>query len=88
MGWPGITKQRVIRHLEKSEATVKGHLKQQRQNVRSRSKIENAKPTKNIEFKEEELIKSNLAFTTIKKLTEEIHTDQTGKFPIRLSANN
>ena len=88
MLWPGLTKQRVKRHLEKSEATVKGHMHQQRQNVRSTSKNEKIQTSQNEEFKEKTLEKSNLAFTTTHNLTEEIHTDQTGKFPIRYSANN
>jgi hypothetical protein len=88
MKWPGLTKQRVNSHLEKSEATVKGHLHQQRQNTRSTSKIINSQPPNEDEFKEKTLQKSNLAFTTTRNLTEEIHTDQTGKFPIRSSANN
>ena len=88
MLWPGLTKQRVNRHLEKSEATVKGHMHQQRQNVRSTSINEKIQTSQDDEFKEKTLEKSNLAFTTTHNLMEEIHTDQTGKFPIRSSANN
>ena len=43
---------------------------------------------KNEEYKEISLTKSNLSFTKIHNLTEEIYTNQTGKFPIRSSANN
>ena len=85
---PGLTKQRVLRHLGKIKATVKGHMKHQCQNVRSTTKNENrAKPQKE-EFKENNLIRSNIAFTKIHNLTEEIHTDLTRRFPIRSSANN
>ena len=33
--WPGLTSALVYKNLPKSDETVKGHLKQQRQNVRS-----------------------------------------------------
>jgi hypothetical protein len=33
--WPTLTPEHVDKYLEKSEATVKGHLNQPRQNVRS-----------------------------------------------------
>jgi hypothetical protein len=33
--WPTLTPERVNKYLEKSEATVKGHLNQTRKNVRS-----------------------------------------------------
>ena len=88
MAGPGLAKQRVIRHLEKIEATGKGHMRQQQQNVRSTSQIEKPKIPKDEYFKEESITKSNLAFTKIHSLTEEIHTDQTGKFTIWSSANN
>ena len=39
-------------------------------------------------FKENNLTKSNIVFTKMHNLTEEIHTDQTEWFSIRLSANN
>jgi hypothetical protein len=40
--WPTLTPEHVNKYLEKSEATVKGHLNQTRKNVRS------TKPKKNI----------------------------------------
>ena len=48
---PCLARQQVLRHLEKSEATVKGHMKQQRQNVRSTTKNENTEKPKNKEYK-------------------------------------
>jgi hypothetical protein len=40
--WPTLTPEHVNKYLEKSEATVKGHVNQTRKNVRS------TKPKKNI----------------------------------------
>ena len=36
--WPGFTSDLVEKHLKKSNATVKGHLRQTRQNLRSKTK--------------------------------------------------
>eukprot|EP00957_Ditylum_brightwellii_P128002 9761882-Ditylum_brightwellii.AAC.1 len=33
--WPGLTEKLVQKHLPKSDATTKGHLDQQRKNIRS-----------------------------------------------------
>ena len=38
--WPGLTAEAVIKFLPEEPATIKGHLKQIRQNVRSTSKKE------------------------------------------------
>ena len=79
--WPGLTTQRISRHLQKSEATEKGHMQQHRQNVRStKGKIEDCP--------EQPQKRTNAAFTTIYEMKKEISTDQTGKFPIRSSSNN
>eukprot|EP00957_Ditylum_brightwellii_P006274 476029-Ditylum_brightwellii.AAC.1 len=45
--WPGLDKQLVRKHLEKSIATAKGHMKQQRKNVRS-TKPKHSKNEENI----------------------------------------
>eukprot|EP00957_Ditylum_brightwellii_P177966 13554968-Ditylum_brightwellii.AAC.1 len=34
-GWPGVTQAAICKHIDIEEATVKGHLNQVRQDVRS-----------------------------------------------------
>ena len=78
--WPGLTAERVRKHLHKSEATVKGHLDQQRQNTRSTQ----PKPTREVD--EPELIqeaKTNYVYAglVLSEQLGQIHSDLTGRFP-------
>ncbi len=70
MTWPGISKKLLQKHLEKSEATAKGHMRQQRRNLQSTKKDINAIQAE----KEEEEIKiderTNLVFVDTKEMTD------------------
>ena len=82
--WPGLTSEVVYKHLPKSDATIKGHLKQQRQNVRS-TKIQH---DYNDVTPREINTKTNKIFATIIDYRSEIFTDATGPFPVVSSRGN
>jgi hypothetical protein len=80
--WLTLTPEHVNMYLEKSEATVKGHLNQTRKNVRS------TKPKKKHNAREETqdyephiTEKTNAAYTAIHDIDRHMYTDPTGRFP-------
>jgi hypothetical protein len=80
--WPGITPEIVSKHFPESVETQKGHLKKQRQNVRSTRKVI-AEPTANEELTRA-TTKQNIMIKVI-NAEETIYTDQSGRFPIQSS---
>ena len=46
MGWPGLTQESVNKHFPESDETQKGHMKSQRQGVRSTQEKEESKNEK------------------------------------------
>ncbi len=72
----------VSKHFPESVETQKGHLKKQRQNVRSTRKAI-AEPTANEELTRA-TTKQNIMIKVI-NAEETIHTDQSGRFPIQSS---
>ena len=82
--WPGLTSEIVYKHLPKSDATIKGHLKQQRQNVRL-TKIQH---DYNDVTPREINTKTNNIFATIIDYRSEIFTYVTGPFPVVSSRRN
>ena len=70
--WPGINIKTVNRHFPESDETTKGHMKKQRQNVRS---------TKIKESPEQPLKKMHDVYVKTFNAEETIYTDQTGRFP-------
>ena len=89
--WPGLTVHAVEKYLGKIDATVKGHLHQQRMNMWStngsctRQIVEGYEPCEDFEAKLEE--RTNLIYVTVEE-TREIFTDQTGVFPVTSSMGN
>jgi hypothetical protein len=90
--WPKLTVTLINKYMPDSDETAKGHLKGQRQGIRStkhnaftalveteekRIKIEG----ENSPFKPLPSTKLNDIFIRVVDLTDEIHTDQTGAFP-------
>jgi hypothetical protein len=85
--WPGLTTTLIAKHFPDLDETQKGHMKGQRKGVRSTRvkpayeiKIEPGTedpPPKLIGIK-----KMDDIFVKIYELVEEIHTDQTGAFPV------
>jgi hypothetical protein len=82
--WPTLTAQHAKQYLEKSEATVKGHMNQQRKNMRStRSKQKQTAQDEEIEYTyEPHLTKcANVVYAAIHDLEGHTYTDLTGRFP-------
>ena len=74
--WPGLTSDLVRKHLPKSLATAKGHLKQDRKNVRStKSTTMDPSPTLN------PVGRTHCAFAKTINLSGTVYSDQTGRFP-------
>jgi hypothetical protein len=87
--WPGLESKLVTKHLPKSEATVKGHLNQQRKNLRStkvtESKESSDEPTPNQEPTEPT---EHVYAAIIQEPSGRIDTDLTGRFPVAASSGN
>ena len=82
--WPGLTTTAVQKHFPESDETQQGHMKKQRQGVRS---------TKQHVDDNDQHIKANRTkmhdvYTKIHNATETMHTDQTGRFPATSSKGN
>ncbi len=73
---PGVTAKTVNRHFPKLDETTKGHMKKQRQNVRSTKIQEKA----NIDQNKPPPRKMHNEYVNIFNAKEAIHTDQTGRF--------
>ena len=81
--WPGLTTTAVGKHFPDSDKTQQGHMKKQRQGVRS---------TKQNVDKEQHTTsntkKMHDVYIKIHNATETMHTDQTGRFPATSSRGN
>ena len=79
--WPGLTPAAIAKHCPDAIATQKGHMKKQRQNVRTtKVKVEsNADETTAPFAKKKEI------FIKIFNVRDTIHTDQTGNLPVTSS---
>jgi hypothetical protein len=86
MTWPTLTAQHVRKYLEKSEATIKGHLNQTSKNVRStRPKKKVTTPEEDVEYEPHITKRTNVVYATTRELEGHTHTDITGRLPTRLS---
>jgi hypothetical protein len=83
--WPSLTTMLILKHFSNSDKTQKGHMKGQRKGVRSTKvsapvmiKVEpgtaNSPPPT--------IKKHYNIFVVVYKLSDTVHTDQTGVFPI------
>ena len=85
--WPGLTAEAVSKHFPESIETQKGHMKKQRQNVRStKKKVITEEVTE-----EEELTCATTKHNILVKIInaeETVYTDQTGRFPVQSSKGN
>ena len=82
--WPGLTSELVRKHLPKSLATAKGHLKQDRQNIRS-TKLSVATAPLVLPRQHAPPARSHQVFVDTVELTGKVSTDQTGRFPVTSS---
>jgi hypothetical protein len=82
--WPGLTAALVRKHLPKSLATAKGHLKQDRTNVRSTQPAGLPTPPANSPTTPAEgppAFRTHTTFAKILPLSGTAYSDQTGQFP-------
>ena len=91
--WPGLTVPLVNKWLPKSMATAKGHLDQQRRNIRSTKRTDTSDDQ--TEEREETMdrgITTHLAFVTVETVDTapqgKIYSDITGRFPTQSSQGN
>jgi hypothetical protein len=77
--WPGLNEHNVEKYLSKSTSTAKGHLNQQRQNVRT-TKIKDAQLIDS-ENDQDHGIKTQFVYAATIDAGQ-IYTDQTGRFPV------
>ena len=86
--WPGLTTTLIAKHFPDSDETQKGHMKGQRKGIRSTKpkptavQIKIEPGTKHAPHPPAPTTKLSDIFTKTYKLTETIHTDQTGAFPV------
>ena len=82
--WPVLTSELVRKHLPNSLATTKGHLKQDRQNIRlAKPSIVTAPLVLPIQHAPP--VQSHQVFVETVELTGKVSTDQTGRFPVTSS---
>ena len=85
--WPGITAEVVNKHFPESIETQKGHMKKQRQNVRStKQKISTAGTTEDGELTRA-ISKQNILVKVI-NANETVYSDQTGRLPVQSNRGN
>ena len=82
--WPGLTSELVRIHLPKLLATAKGHLKQDRQNIRL-TKPSIATAPLFLPSQHAPPAQSHQVFVETVKLIAKVSTDQTGRFPVTSS---
>jgi hypothetical protein len=84
--WPGLTVTAVRCHFPESDKTQKGHMKKQRQNVRStKIKVENKSTREKPPTREK---KMHDVYIKIHNLSNTMHSNQTGRFPATSSSGN
>ena len=82
--WPALTVDNVRKYLPKSDAMVKGHMNQIRQNIRS-TQPKVATPTPDTDMVQED--RCRYVFSAIME-TGQIYTDLTGRFPTTSQSGN
>ena len=85
--WPGLTSKLVLKHLPKSIATAKGHLQQDRQNIRSTKLSVAAAPLVLLSQHAPPALFHQVFVETV-ELTGKVSTDQTCRFPVTSSCGS
>jgi hypothetical protein len=87
MTFPGITAKAINKHFPESVETQKGHMKKQRQNVRStKQKLILDEPTEDVELTRA-IAKQNI-FVKVVNAQETVYSDQTGQLSMQSSQGN
>ena len=83
--WPGLTDQLVKKHYSRTPETEKGHMKADRQGVRSTKKdIKIIKATEEVQTE----ARANEFYLKTADLTSKLCSDQTGRFPVTSRKGN
>ena len=85
--WPGLNVKVVNRYFPESDETQKGHMKKQRQNVRS-TKVKEIINQEEDNTSTSPKKKEHDVYIRIFNAEETMHTDQTGRFPANSSSGN
>jgi hypothetical protein len=85
--WPGITVEAVNKHFPESVETQKGHMKKQRQNVRSTKQKVIADEVSDAVELTQTITKQNVLVKVI-NASETVFTDQMGRFPVQSNRGN
>ncbi|EJK62784.1 hypothetical protein THAOC_16590 [Thalassiosira oceanica] len=89
VGWPLLTVTNVHKHFPETVETPRGHLNQSRAGVRStRPKAVPLAEPEEPDVKRAFNVKERDVYIKIIDPTDAIHSDQTGKFPVRSRAGN
>jgi hypothetical protein len=88
--WPGLTASLITKHLPKSLATSKGHLRMEQKNLQSTKITADLPLATSLDFspsQEPGNKRTNVVFTSILQATDlhKSYSDQTGKFPVQSS---
>jgi hypothetical protein len=87
--WPGLTAELVRKHLPKSLATSKGHMRHERQGLRStKPSVTPPHVTSTDSTPLEPPTRTNWVFMKPINVTGQIYSDQTGRFPTTSSRGN
>jgi hypothetical protein len=91
--WPELTAEAVHKHFPESDETQKGHMKQQRQNVRSTKIKQHATDDSggddnNCNDQIKPQAKHKDVYIKIYLANDTVHFDQTGRFPVTSSRGN
>ena len=81
--WPGLTTTAVRKHFSDSDKTQQGHMKKQRQGVRSTKEIIGGTQSETLTSK-----KMHDVYIKVHNVTETMYTDQTGRFPATSTRGN
>jgi hypothetical protein len=81
--WPGLTTSAVRKHFPDSDETQQGHMKKQRQGVRSTKELHDDNQRITLTPR-----KMHDIYIKIHSVTETMYTDQTGRFPATSTRGN
>lgn len=86
--WPGLTTATIRRHCPDSDETQKGHMKKQRQGVRSTRQKDESTTQEETNLTGPPPKKMQDVYIKIHNASETMHSDQTGRFPATSSRGN
>ena len=86
--WPGLTSTLIKKHLTKRIETSLGHMRADRSNVRSTKQKIVDMTTDSSNIKISNPVRANAFYVKTVELTEKLHADQTGHFPVTSSKGN